>query len=123
MIFKKDSDKADFGSGKIKPALHRLLEGLDAFCEEKKLPELVVTSLCSPADKHETGSQHYAGEAADVRSNTLTAWQLAMMLNYVHETHWRNDENVVGRPLRAAYPEGDGANFHIHLSIDKGERP
>lgn len=123
MIFKKASDKADFDSGQIKPKLRRLLESLDIFCQNHSLPELVVTSLCSPDDKHSTGSQHYVGEAADVRAKHLTAWQLAMMINHVHEIHWRNDKNVVGRPMRAAYPEGDGDNFHIHLSIDKGERP
>jgi hypothetical protein len=123
MIFKKELDKLDFDSGKIKPRLHRLVEGLDKFCTENKLPTLVITSLVSSVDTHMNESQHYYGEAADVRANNLTAWQLAMMMNYVHENHWRKDVSNVGRPMRAAYPHGDGDNFHIHLSIDKGERP
>jgi hypothetical protein len=122
MIFKKDSDKADFGSGKIRPKLHRLLEDLDKFCVDKESLDLVVTSLCSLSDKHSLDSQHYHGEAADIRAHHFTAPQLAMILNFVHETHWRNDVSGVGRPMRAAYPHGDGDNFHIHLSIDKGER-
>ena len=119
MQFKKPTDKDDFDSGAIRPRLHALLLAIDEFCVYHELPEVVVTSLCSLNDKHEKDSQHYHGEAADIRAHHLTAPQLALILNYAHEHYWRSEKNIVDRPMRAAYAYGEGDAFHIHLSIDK----
>lgn len=88
------------------------------FCEYHKLPPVIVTSLIS--GPHGPNSQHYYGEAADIRCHNgyYNAEQMAKMDNYMSETVFRTD--MIGkRQARCFFAHGDGSNFHIHLSVDK----
>lgn len=119
MIFKKpDPDFSDYKSDNVKPRLKQYLEGLDEFCKSKKLPEIVITSLMSKDDPHMHESEHYDGEAADIRAHHLKAPQLAKMFLWASEHFFRKETNADGMQLRCFYPHGEGDNFHVHLSID-----
>jgi hypothetical protein len=99
----------------VRKRLRDFLFALDEYCDNNNLPEVVVTSLLRPDDPK---SQHFRGEAADIRAHHLSAPQLASMYRFASEHFFRKELSSTGYQLRCFYPHGEGDNFHVHLSID-----
>ena len=116
MKFKTEELEMQFASHALQERLKTMLNGLDAYILQEKIPELVVTSLVRPQDLK---SDHRDGHAGDIRANNLTAPELAKILNWVHGHYWRSAENIGGWPMRSAYAHGKEESFHIHLSVDR----
>jgi hypothetical protein len=134
MEFKTTVLKAQYQND-IEPTLRNLIEGLDNYCIESSIPELIITELIR-SPRHQS-DEHAVGRAVDVRAHVETECQCAVhktthplyrynpeqleqMRQWV-ETHFPRKPwyNKVGQSLSGFYPHGRGAVFHIHISVDK----
>lgn len=119
MQFKNDEAKNQWDVTHIYPRLVMMVEGLDAFCKKNNFPEIVITDVNTPG-VHGVNSDHYAipAKAVDLRAKHLSAYQLAMMDNYMTENFPRKGMSPKGYQLRSFYAHGTAETFHIHLSCD-----
>ena len=124
MIFKTPALEQQYKT-QIVQKLKELLDGLDGFCKSKGYAELVVTEFIR--QPRHAGDQHADGKAADIRAHVeehsgkhrYDPEQLEQMRQFVETKFPRKIwYNKYGQQLSGFYPHGQGAVFHVHLSVE-----